>query len=284
MGARQRSAINWPPLEEEERRGSATVRLYRPVFQTGKHLGRALIREILAPYRETKLSILWALLTPVVPITAYAFLKIFLNAFPSSDGIDPAVYIAVGVTLWFWMRDIVFSGVNGLNRNKTMLAQSRFPLINTILIAQGNVIFEASIRIVFTMGLIAVFSSWSFAGILAAGVMMFVMAVMSHGIGLVLAVVCASSPDFKNLSDIVFRYAFFVSNVLFPLPKNDWTIWLYWLNPFAIAIDNTRYLIVYGEPKSWIEISALVVLALLVFMAGSRLFYFAKDQIRETLI
>lgn len=248
------------------------------------HLFRSFIREISAPYKETKLSLFWAIMTPVVPITAYAFLKIALNAFPSSDGIDPAVYVALGVTLWFWMSDFVFSGISGLGKNKTMLAQSRYPLIATVLSRQSNVVFDTSVRLVFTAILVAIFSPWSPIGLLAAIGMLFIMAMMAHGFGLILTVLWASTPDMKNFAEITFRYAFFISNVLFPLPMNSWTIWLYRLNPFAIALNNARYFIVYGRPVSWTEVAAIAALAIIIFWVGSRLFYFAKEQIRETLV
>jgi len=93
-----------------------------------------------------------------------------------------------------------------------------------------------------------------------------------------------STPDMKNLAEIAFRYAFFVSNVLFPLPTTSWTVWLYRLNPFAVALNNARYFIVYGRPVSWVEVGGLTALAIVSFWMGSRLFFFAKEQIRETLV
>lgn len=284
MPSKFRRVRSHPEPEAQRHRGSAVAKLYGEAFQMREHLFRSFMREITAPYRDAKLTLFWAIMTPVVPITAYAFLKIALSAFPSSDGIDPAVYVALGVTFWFWMNDIVFSGVSGLNKNKTMLAQSRYPLIATIFSRQSNVVFDTFVRLAFSAILVAIFSTWSAIGILGAFALMVIMAVMAHGFGLILTVLWASTPDMKNLAEIGFRYAFFISNVLFPLPTGTWTVWLYRLNPFAIALNNARYFIVYGKPVSWVEIGAISALALIVFLIGSRLFFFAKEHIRETLV
>lgn len=226
----------------------------------------------------------WAIITPVVPISAYAFLKIALKAFPDSNGIHPAVYVAVGVTVWFWLRDLTFAAVSGLSRNKTMLSQSTFPLIGVVFTSYGVVAFDTLVRVLATSAIIFFLGSFSFFGVFAGLALLLIAAVMAHGFALILAVLWAGSPDTKNLVDLVFRYAFFVSNVLFALPQKGWASWLYILNPYAIVVENTRLLILTGHPRSWSEIGAIGALALVSFVVGSRLFYLAQDRIRATLV
>lgn len=258
--------------------------LYYQAFDLRWHIARSFLRESLSPYRDTKLIWLWAILTPIVPISAYTFLKVALNAFPDSDGIHPAVYVAIGITVWFFLRDLTFGAVSGLGRNKSMLAQSRFPMIGTIFSSYGMVIFDTIIRLIVCAIVIALLGSFSWLGLLYGFTLFIVGAMMAHGFSLILAVLWAGSPDIKNLADILFRYAFFVSNVLFALPRDGWASWLYKLNPFAILIENIRQFVIMGKPRSWTEVAIIALLSVVIFVIGSRLFYVSQSRIRATLV
>ena len=119
-------------------------------------------RQFSEPYRKTVLGFFWALALPMVPIAAYVTLRLAIkDSSWDNNGVQPAVYVAVGVTLWLWLKDLFMAPIASIQRQGVLITQTRFHSILAILIGAGHCILELLLRTAICIPLLMIFAEFS---------------------------------------------------------------------------------------------------------------------------
>lgn len=228
---------------------------------------RFLVRDISAQYRQTFLGYLWAFIPPVFTTLIFVFLtgKKLLNV--SDTGIPYPVYVMLGTILWY----VFFEGVNSpikiISGSKMMLTKIHFPRESLILAALGEVMFNFLVRLI----LIATILIWFKVPVSTMIVLvpLGILSLMLLGLmfGLLLTPLALLYRDIEKGLPIVLQIWFFLTPVIYPVPKHGAGSILNYVNPVAPVLNTCRELLTTGDvtrPGLFVLITALTMVLLIL--------------------
>lgn len=260
--------------------------LISQIYRWRWHISVNFIRDFKAPFANAGFGLIWSILLPLTPVGAYTFLFIALRP-ETSDGLHPAVFVTLGVTIWFLLADLVTSVISTIANKSGAVAKTAYPLFAAIVSDLGTPLFEFTVRcIACLIVLFALHGAPELSGLLAIPILL-ASAPLFIGLGLILGVFNAVNRDVGMITMVISRYGLFVSGAIFSLEAiapGALGDWLVALNPFAFFIELVRSLLVGAPldiPVLWAPaLAAYLAAAVLVFMIGARLFYVTEYDLR----
>ncbi len=239
-------------------------------------------RTLRGRFSRSYLGVFWALVLPVVPVSAYLFLRL-LFAPAATNGMHPAVYVGLGVTFWFLMAGAMQAPMQALQRQAGTLSRSHFPVSVAIACESMEALFDTFIRLLFLLPFLFWLAQPSLLGVLYGMLALVVMFLFATGVGCFLMLLTLAVPDTRTVVDVLMRYLIFLSLAIFPLPANVWGDALSIGNPLAVLIDNARLLLVHGEFASPQAFAVVTLAALLAFFCGCYFVHVSERHVRGLL-
>lgn len=209
----------------------------------------------------------WHIVLPLAPLSVYLALATF-RVFTTPDGINAAVYMTVGATLWMLYAGLVSAPLTALRGKGKLAAQTGYPLAGVIAGKVLHVLFDTAVRAVMCAAVLV----WRQPpeGVWLALLAALGAAPLFLGAGIILAVFATAVRDLDRIVPLVLQYGFFLSFAIFPLPLPP--AWVA-ANPFAVVIDNVRHVLMFAQLPApiayaaWCAVGALVLLKSLRFLA-----------------
>ncbi|HRK62816.1 MAG TPA: ABC transporter permease [Terricaulis sp.] len=239
-------------------------------------------KDLLSDSRETAGRFFWVVAMPLVPLGVYLFLA-KLRVFAAHDAMEGVVYVVVGATLWLLFTSLFLAPLNAIRSKGKTARQSRYPLAAVVASAVGGAWIEFLVRLVLC-GVVLGFTQWPSP----LGVVLFLAAVIPLsfvflGAGMIVGVFAVASKDLAKLTPIAIQYLFFLSNVLFAIPADRIPQWLIWANPFAFAIDTSRWVLMFGVFPDLAGFLAMVVAGVLLMWKGLHFLGLAEPRLASHL-
>lgn len=235
-------------------------------------------------FRNTFLGLFWALFLPIVPISAYLFLRLVITDSGSTeDSIHPALYVAIGVTLWFAIVDSIMVPIRSMQAARGLASQDAIPLCVTILSFSGPILLDLAIRAILVAAVFLLLQGippWE--AILTLPLIILCVA-YALGLGVYLLFLQLIVPDSENIISIVLRYLIFVSLAIFPLSIVTSGHWLFYINPIAIVIENMRSLMTTGDLATPFAFILLNVVGLTLTISAAYFIHITDTRIRSLL-
>ncbi len=208
---------------------------------------RLLVRNISAQYRQSLLGYAWAFLPPLFTTAIWVFLqsqKIFSMA---DTGMPYVVFVLTGTVLWQTFIEALKSPLTMVNQSRPMLAKINFPREALLLTGIGHVFFNFGIRVII---LIPVY--WWFDVPLQTGIflsLLGVLALVTLGItiGLLLTPLGMLYQDVGRAIRFGTQALFFLTPIVYPVPRASWAGTLIQLNPVTPLLQSTRDWLVSGS-------------------------------------
>lgn len=202
-------------------------------------------RDFVTVYKQTILGPLWFFIQPI--LTTITFTIIFGNvAKLSTDGAPKLVFYMAGITLWNYFSTCLTSVAGVFNANAGIFGKVYFPrLIMPLTIVISNLM---KFGVQFLMFIIFVFyfyfknqiqpNNW----ILLTPIIIFLMAVISMGIGLILSSLMTKYKDLNQLISFGIQLAMYATPVIYPSSTvPDKFRFILELNPLNALFDYMRY-------------------------------------------
>lgn len=202
-------------------------------------------RDFVTVYKQTILGPLWFFIQPI--LTTITFTIIFGNvAQLSTDGAPKVVFYMAGITLWNYFSTCLTSVAGVFNANAGIFGKVYFPrLIMPLTIVISNLM---KFGVQFFMFVIFVFyfyfknqiqpNTW----ILLTPIIIFLMAVISMGIGLILSSLMTKYKDLNQLISFGIQLAMYATPVIYPSSSvPDKFKFILQLNPLNALFDYMRY-------------------------------------------
>ncbi|MBB4658950.1 ABC transporter permease [Parvularcula dongshanensis] len=194
-------------------------------------------QDFVSPYRRTAFSAFWAVVRPILPISAFIFLRMIL---PSGDeGVHPVVYVGIGTILWFYLSELLMSPVQTFRRKRSLLGTTQFTPIGIIATGAGGVLLDFALRATFALPFVLSYGSIELENVPAGLALIVTSGIVSLGIGIILLPAFLVFPDLYEAATVILRYAIFFSLAVFPLGPETSDL-LMNTNPFALIIAETR--------------------------------------------
>ncbi len=224
-------------------------------------------RDFTAPLQSTAFGVGWNLVLPLVPISAYVALRVFI-APGDNAGMHAAVYVALGVTMWMLLADTLTQGMGSMQRYASVVSNSSFPILSVLVAGWGRVMYEFTLRLILCLVVMLILvDDLRFTSLLAVPVALCGF-LLAAALGVIFLVLRTMFPDIEQIVQVILRYLIFLSGAIFPLGGVPYGEWLYTFNPFAVYVDVTRSLAVTGSASMQDLTSAWIVTAIAVVAAA----------------
>lgn len=197
-------------------------------------------RELKTRVNEVKLGFIGVLVEPVGVFAVFLIVFTFINN--NRATISTPLFLLPGILLFSVFTEIAIRSMNAMDANEALFYYQPVKPIDTVL---ARAIVEAGIwGLIFIIMLSAIFAYNE--EILLDNIPMIVAAflcvvVFSTALGVVLMILGARSPFFKQITPFIIRPGFIVSGVFFSLQylPQQWRPWFSW-NPIFQGIELTR--------------------------------------------
>lgn len=216
------------------------------VFRRRHLLSLIVKKEVGIRYRGSALGWLWSYVKPLVQfVVFFVALGVFLQL-NKSISFYP-IYMLSGITIVTFFNEAMSNGTRSLVDNaalikKIYLPREMFP-IASMLVAAVNTLPQIVVIVA-----IALFLGWapSLAQIAAIFVALFLVALLSAGLGMLFGAINVTFRDAQSFVEIIVMCAIWASPVMYKwemvahvLP--DWAFVLYRLNPITAAVELFHY-------------------------------------------
>lgn len=280
MSGKEKITIYTP--ESDFRNPIKLVRSLKEDFKNGHELAwRLLHRNITVRYRQSFLGVLWAFLPPIVATIMWVFLqetKIF--NFGETD-IPYPVYVMIGTILWGVFNQSINVPINVVKSSKTMISKINFPKITLLMVAFGEIVFDFFVKttiLIFLLFWFGIFSGWTtilfFVGV-------FLIILFGMTIGIWLTPLALLSHDIQEMIKAGIGIWFFLTPVIYPVPKGGIVSLLADFNPISPLLIVTRDWLTIGQVAIPISFWIVSFLVILFFSMGLIFFKIALPHVIE---
>lgn len=258
----------------------AFVELWRQLYTNRAQVLVSIKKDFKVKYHDTLLGMFWAIVIPIIPMTAYMMLS-SIKAINSSTDMPYVFYIALGITLWMFMSKIMRESMMAIKKEKAILTKTNYPLISIVFSKMGEVLTDTMIRIIAVIGIMIWFQitpdPMSFILGLVLLIPIFFFALST---GMVLSIINTIIPDTRRLFDIVMRYGIFLSSVIFPFPVEGILGAINRFNIFNTYINAFRDLIYHGKIFDLSLLGYTIVFTILMTFLAAKIIHYMNYRVR----
>jgi ABC-2 type transport system permease protein len=230
-------------------------------------------KNIKLKYRRSYLGILWTLLEPI--LTTIVLTLVFIGIRKKNDATFP-VYILTGRLLYSFFSQSTKQAMKSIRSNSGMIKKVYvpkyiYPLSN---ILSSYIISMISMIVLF--GAMIIFKVYPTVYIFNAIIPLFLILVLSLGMGLILATLAVFFRDMEYLWDVALMMIMYTSAIFYDASSVG-AQWIFYFNPIYHIIINFRNCI-YGhslDPQALLISAAYSFASLLI---GILLFYKKQDK------
>lgn len=278
---------NWT-LVIDKKSNKSILQILKSIFSYKDLLFLFVKRDFIAQYKQTLLGPLWFFIQPV--LTTITFSVIFGNlAKISTDGIPNILFYMTGITFWNYFADCVNKTSNTFTLNQGLFGKVYFPrLIVPISIILTNLLkfcIQFLLLIIFWIYYFSISDSISIQNtILFFPLLIFSMALLGLGVGMVVSSLTTKYRDLSFLVTFGVQLLMYASPIVYPLSivpiKYKWIILL---NPMTSIIETFKHGFIGAgvfEPF-WLIYS--FVISVLLFFIGVKIFNKVEKSFIDTV-
>jgi ABC-type polysaccharide/polyol phosphate export permease len=227
----------------------------------------------------TRWGAFWNYVLPLTPLGVYVMLT-SIRVFPKFGGVEPVVYITMGVTLWYLFSGLMKSPISILESDFRTLARTNMPMAPAFVAGASQLAFETCLRL-FVVTLLFAFlqgpPAWT---IVLALPLLLLACIFFTGVGIVLGLFNLAYRDISKIVSILLTYGIFFSGVIFPLPGGQIAAVAHVGNPFYVFIENIRAMTIGGPIENPMALAAFSVGGLVFFSLAILLSYRSELRLR----
>ena len=204
-------------------------------------------RDFVSVYKQTILGPLWLFIQPL--FTTFIFYFVFNQiAKISTDGVDPILFYLSGITLWNYFSDCFSKTSNTFVANASIFGKVYFPRLTTpISIVISNLI-KFGIQVILFVCIAIYQVQFNKAEIninstiLLLPVLIFLMAIMGLGMGILFSALTTKYRDLTFLLTFGIQLLMYATPIIYPLSFTHGKLHqVLSYNPITPIIENFRY-------------------------------------------
>jgi lipopolysaccharide transport system permease protein len=233
---------------------------------------RLSVRDINALYRQSRLGILWAFITPLATTVTWVFLNMAGIIAVKATELPYALYVFTGTLIWSIFIESLQAPLAQTNSAKSMLSKINFPKEAIILSAFYQLLFNSGIKmliLIISVILMGFFSGWL---ILLFPFTILVLIVSGLAIGLFLTPIGMLYNDIGRIISLGMQFVMYISPVVFPIPTSGWVKIPFTYNPVTPLMMTARQCLT-GHGDSYLSGFFLVTVSMLVVLFFSWIVY-----------
>lgn len=215
-------------------------------------------------YSTSFLGYLWSVLDPLVMAVIYWF--VFTQIVDRAIGAEPyIVYLLAGLLPWTWFNGAVGDSTRAFIKDAKLVRSTRLP--RSVWVAR--IVLSKGVEFVLAIPVVAIFAivygaqlTW---GVLWLPLAIALQAVLTLGLGLVIAPLVVFFRDLERAVKLILRFLFYASPIIYGLADlpDGLDVWAAF-NPLAgiISLYRASFFPEQVEPRAVIVAAAMSLLAL----------------------
>lgn len=226
---------------------------------------RLFLRNLRSQYRQSWLGYLWLIFPPLATALIWVFLTKAKILTINNTTVPYPVYVLTGMFLWQTFVETLNCPLQQLSSSKAMITKVKFPHEALILAGLGGVLFNLAIRIVALVVVLLWFKISFSITFLFAPLGIFSILIFALAIGLLLTPIGLLYNDVANSLSIFTTIWFFLTPIVYPMPKEGLLASILSFNPLTSLIITTRNWLTMrneGFENGFILTTVLVILVL----------------------
>jgi len=256
--------------------GRAATDYWRDLWRYRELLAFLAWRDIAVRYKQTAIGVVWALIRPLLTLTVFVAFRRMAGL--QQGDVPDVILVLAAVVPWQFFSSALTEASGSLIGNTGLISKVYFPR----LIIPLSAIATALVDLVVTLVCLAVLMVWygmaPDARLLALPLFIGLAALLSFGLGLLMAALTVTYRDFRYVVPFMVQLGLFVSPVAFATSQvpQRWRA-LYALNPLAGIIDGFRWSILGGRtPLDPLFLATAIALTAIALGAGT--WYFRRTE------
>jgi len=256
------------------------VSLWQQVYSNRSQILLSIKKDFKVKYQDTFLGMFWAIIIPIIPMTAYMMLA-FIKAFNSTSVMPYIFYIALGITLWMFMSKVMSESMMAIKKEKAILTKTNYPIIAIVFSRIGEVLADTMIRVIAVIGIMIWYHiSPDLMSFMLGFLLLIPIFFFALSAGMILSIVDTIIPDTRRLFDISMRYGIFISSVIFPFPTEGVLGTINQFNIFNTYINAFRDLIYTGEVSNVSLLSYTILFTLFTVLLAAKIIHYMNYRVR----
>jgi len=237
-------------------------------------------RQLKIRYRYSILGWLWAVLQPLTLMALYVAIFSRFTSY-SAERLPYAVFLFAGLILWAFCSTSITTAAAGMLNHQRLMATVYFPreIVPLSFIAASFVDLALALILLFLMMLYySVPISWT--AILGFPILM-LLSLLVAAVCLLVSSLQVRLRDISVALPMLLQLLMFTTPVVYPASAVPQTIVnLYWLNPFALLVENFRQAVVSGTLPAVGDLLYCGLLAVICFSVS----YLVFKKIEPTIV
>lgn len=266
-------------------------------------------RDLRARYVGSAMGFFWSVIFPVINLVVYMFVfQVVLNTRwnPNQTPSEVALLMLSGIIVWQCFAETISRTTNTLAENQNLIQKVVFPaeilpvyltisalinmLIGVVIAALGVVWFAygapTEVQTASVDGVQTIARPLGLGpSLVILPVLMVLQAVFTLGLGYFLAAFNLFLRDVYHVIGVAMSVWMFMTPIFYPaeMVKKAGLEWVLMINPMYWLIDSYRKVLIYGVWPQPLTLGVFAVVALIIFLLGSRFFLSQKPRFPDLL-
>jgi len=244
---------------------------------------RMLVRDTQAMYRQSLLGYVWLFLPPLATVLVWVLLNSTSLVNIDAGEVPYPLFVITGTVLWTALNSSVMAMQEIMGSARSMLSKINFPHEALVMMALGKALMNSIIP---ALLLIPAFLIYGFN--LGFSALLFplgflVLIVLGCAVGLLFVPIGALYGDVGRAIQLALRFGFFVTPVIYALPKSGLTRNLLLWNPVTAPLVSSRSWLVGGESIFAIETVLVFIVSFFILIIATIMFKVVMPHLVERL-
>ena len=243
-------------------------------------------QEFILRYRGSLLSLVWAIINPLVLIIVYTLIFSQIMQSKLSDTSDPfaySIYLCAGLLPWSFFTEVITRSQTMFLDSANLLKKSNFPRLCLPIIVISTALIN--FFILFALFIIFLLLSHHFPGwiLLAIFPVLMIQLLLSLSLGIFTATLNVFFRDIGHCMDIILQFWFWLTPIVYPIQilPAKLSSWLR-LNPMLAPINAYQNLIQKHSIPDWISLFPVLLLSMIMLLlAGLTYRSFSGELVDE---
>ena len=253
-------------------------------FSQSRNLAwRLLLRDTQAMYRQSLLGYVWLVLPPLATVFVWVFMNKQNLVHVDTGKVPYPLFVMTGTVLWTAFNSSVMAMQGIMTTARSSLSKINFPHEALILTAFGKALLNSVPPAALLIPALLLYGAPFKLEMLLFSVGFLVVILLGCALGLVFAPIGALYGDVGRGIQLALRFGFFVTPVVYAMPKSGLTRTLLMCNPLTAPLVSSRFWLVGGEAPMVTETILVGVASLLILGVATVAFKVAMPHIIERL-
>ena len=284
LSPEDKAVIYRPNQRQELSYWEAWAVMVRNIIQSRDLIWQLFKRDFFASYKKSFIGVTWVVLTPLVSIFVWIFLKRSGVLQPGDVGVPYPVYVLIGSSVWGLFMGFYTSAAHTLTDGQHLVLQVNYP--HEVFLFEKSLLQVVNFFIAFALNLLVLY----FAGIAPSPNILFFPIVLlplfflGAGLGLVVSMISVVAFDIeKMISTLMGLLIWSVPVIYSDAVKSPLAQCIIQWNPLTYLVCSARDVILYGRLYHPLAYFASAGLAFLAFFVSWRLFYVSEGELVERI-